>query len=45
MKKQIKKIQAKWQDPKWVYIPAVATNVMERFKQFGFQPPSEVKPK
>jgi len=43
MKKVIKKPEAKWIDPKWIYVPAVATNVLERFKSFGFVPPSEVK--
>jgi hypothetical protein len=44
MKKVIKPIpQPKWQDPKWVYVPAVATNVLQRLKDFGFVPPSEAK--
>jgi hypothetical protein len=37
----MKKTKPDWQDPKWVYIPAVATNVLARFKTLGWKPPSE----
>jgi hypothetical protein len=43
MTKKKKPITSRWQDSNWVYVPAVATNVLERFKQFGFVPPSECK--
>jgi hypothetical protein len=45
MKKKTKPITPRWLDNSWVYVPSVATNVAERFKQFGFVPPSELKPK
>jgi hypothetical protein len=32
-----------WQLSDWKYIPACSTNVMERFKQYGWTPPSERK--
>jgi len=44
MKKQTKPPTPKWQDPNWVYVPAVSTNVLQRLKDFGFKPPSEQKP-
>lgn len=43
MKKINKPVLPLWQDPNWVYVPSVATNIMLRFKQFGFVPPSEQK--
>jgi len=42
MKKQVKPQPiALWKDPKFIYKPAVATNVLETLKRFGFVPPSE----
>ena len=40
-KKKVKLNSPKWQDNTWVYVPAVATDVLKRFKQFGWIPPSE----
>jgi hypothetical protein len=37
----MKKIEPSWQNPKWVYVPAVATDVLARFKKLGWKPPSE----
>jgi hypothetical protein len=37
----MKKTKPDWQDPKWVYVPSVATNVLARFKTLGWKPPSE----
>jgi hypothetical protein len=38
---RIKKSNPNWQNPKWVYTPAVATDVLKRFKTLGWVPPSE----
>jgi len=35
--------KARLLDPNWVYIPASQTDVLKRFKQMGWIPPSEVK--
>jgi len=37
----MKKIEPNWKNPKYVYIPAVATNILQRFKTLGWKPPSE----
>jgi hypothetical protein len=37
----MKKTKPDWQNPKWVYIPAVATDVLKRFKEMGWKAPSE----
>lgn len=40
MKKNIKPVP-QWQNPNWVYTPSVATDILSRFKQLGWIPPSE----
>jgi len=30
-----------WDDKNWKYTPSVATNILARFKQLGWVPPSE----
>lgn len=35
--------QASLLNPNWKYIPAAATNIMERFRAMGWVPPSELK--
>ena len=30
-------------DPKWTYVPAAFTNILERFRSMGWTPPSEAK--
>lgn len=42
MKKQVKPV-SRWQDPNFVYVPSVATNILKTLKRFGFVPPSEKK--
>jgi hypothetical protein len=37
----MKKIEPSWKNPKYVYVPAVATNILARFKTLGWKPPSE----
>jgi hypothetical protein len=37
----MKKIKPDWHNPKWVYVPAMATDVLKRFKEMGWKPPSE----
>jgi len=37
----MKKIEPSWKNPKYVYVPAVATDVLARFKALGWKPPSE----
>jgi len=40
MKKQ-KKTEPSWKNPSWPYIPACATDILKRFKDKGWIPPSE----
>jgi hypothetical protein len=37
----MKKIEPSWKNPKYIYVPAVATNILARFKTLGWKPPSE----
>ena len=32
-----------WKNPKWQYVPAAQTDILKRFKQAGWVPPSEQK--
>jgi len=41
MKRRNSPQRARCLDPDWKYIPAVSTNVLQRFKDMGWQPPSE----
>jgi len=34
-----------WKNNSWLYRPAVQTDVMKRFREFGFKPPTEIKRK
>jgi len=41
-KQASKELKALCWDSKWTYIPAVKTNILQRFREMNWTPPSEV---